>query len=161
MKDMELKVENTSNTAIKGNQIDPFARSSRLERSPQSRGGSNSELTRSEIKKITNTRENRVRTNNDTNYFSSWQAEKSARENLEKQIVQLRSELEKLKAIMAKSGTSNQTRIEYYTDEEELAQQTRETDWLLNESRKNKKKRKKMDITPGPPVAGPLVSGEE
>lgn len=52
--DMVIHVESTPSTA-KGNTINPFARSSRLARSPQSRERSNSISTMNDIKKITNT----------------------------------------------------------------------------------------------------------
>lgn len=90
--------------------------------------------------------DNQVQSTNATNYYNAWVAEKAAREKLEIVV----SQLQKQMSDFQKEITQNKekcglqyNRVEYTTDEEEL---TKETEWVVKESRKAK--RKKMNITP-------------
>lgn len=115
-----MQIGNTFTATIEDNQIDPFARSSRLERSPQSRGRSSSVVTTREIKKITSTasrstsskqqikklneaamaqinnelfQENSTRTQNEQVLFLAWKASQQEKNSLNDKVSQLQEQL--------------------------------------------------------------------
>lgn len=107
--------------------------------------------------------ENQIKTQNELSLYNAWQEEKNARIELQQNVSQLQQRLAEMQAAIAycnehktlrvqspensvAESEENQTiekKIEYSTDEEELA---RETEWIVEKTRKNKKR--KANTTP-------------
>jgi Associated with zinc fingers len=91
--------------------------------------------------------ENQAKTMEGRSYYNAWISEKAARENLEKLVAELQQQMNGLQLQLNRNTEPNiqiqESAFEYETDEEELA---KETEWIVQESRRAK--RKKMNTTP-------------
>lgn len=81
----------------------------------------------------------------EVNYYNAWIDEKVAREKLETLVSQLQQQVAVLQQQISQKKEKNDqsdTKVQYWTDEEELA---KETEWVLKE---NRRKRKKVSTPP-------------
>lgn len=87
--------------------------------------------------------EYKPQTPNELELWKAWQQDKAYYNDviakMQETVNMLQKEVQNLKNSPAKAGSSKQQEREYYTDEEEVA---KETEWIVNEARSKRKKRK-------------------
>lgn len=141
---------NTSTTIV-DSQINPFTKAPRLARSPKLPPGA--PLTQQNQCLL---QENQLKTQNEIQLWNAWQQALTTINAQQDNINQLILRVQRLEKPGAKPEENQkiEKKIQYSTDEEDLA---RETEWIVHKSRKNKKR--KANTSPETsPLQQPLTS---
>lgn len=108
--------------------------------------------------------ENCQRTQNEQFYYQAWKTSEREKQQLLQEVSLLRQEVQSLKTQFSSSSITNAAnilnnensgsiatdKVQYCTDEEDLAQ---ETDWIRKKTRKNKKRKMNTSLSPPKPDA--------